>query len=361
MGTLSLPSLTLYGIGEIIGGGIFVLLGQVIKHAGNDAWKSILISGIAAMMTGMSYVSMSKKHLRDSAEYDFVKSAFGKFPAIINTISIIFAGIFTSATVANAFGKYVQNIIDIDPKIIGVVFIAILTAVNLIGLKSSTIINNIITAIEILSLVALSVYGLNKGKIKDLPKNKGVIYGAFIFTFAYWGFESIVKFASDTKNTKITTTAIVLSIAICAAIYILVSQMATRYYKEGSDTIIADVASNLFGNKGVIIFTGIAMLSMFNTAMIPLLTRARLLSSAFGNKGIFAMDRNRVPRYMVIAMALITAVICYFGNLENLTQSSNYLTLFSLLTINLSAFYLKKSLTPILGIISIIILLFKSQ
>jgi basic amino acid/polyamine antiporter, APA family len=97
----------MYGIGLILGAGIYVIIGDVAGIAGNAMWISFIIAAFIALLTGFSYAELSSIFPKSAAEYVFAKNAFGNdFAASIIGCLIIFVAIVSAATVAVAITEF---------------------------------------------------------------------------------------------------------------------------------------------------------------------------------------------------------------------------------------------------------------
>src|SRR3989344_2486361 len=75
---LGFAELTMYGIGIIVGAGIYVLVGQAAGIAGNGGWLGFLLGAIVASFTGLSYAELSSAYPGASGESNYIKQAFGQ-------------------------------------------------------------------------------------------------------------------------------------------------------------------------------------------------------------------------------------------------------------------------------------------
>src|SRR3989338_6753057 len=94
---LSFIEVTLAGVGIILGAGIYALIGIASSHAGNLIWLSFLVSGIIAILTGLSYAELSTLFHNNSGEYDYIKASLSKRLAFLMGLSVILAGVISGA------------------------------------------------------------------------------------------------------------------------------------------------------------------------------------------------------------------------------------------------------------------------
>ena len=109
---LSLFSLSLFGVGIILGAGIYAILGAAAGVAGASLWISFLMAAIVALLTGLSYCELATLYPKAGAEYTYLKKAYPDkewVPFILGFI-LLFAGCATAATIAIGFGSYLNQI-----------------------------------------------------------------------------------------------------------------------------------------------------------------------------------------------------------------------------------------------------------
>ena len=89
----------LMAVGQIIGAGIFILIGKSAKYANKFTWLAFLIAGILSILSGFSYVELSTIFKRNAAENDYIGSVFGEKIGLLSTIILLLIGVFTITTV----------------------------------------------------------------------------------------------------------------------------------------------------------------------------------------------------------------------------------------------------------------------
>src|SRR3989344_6019016 len=157
---LSLFQTTFYGIGIILGAGIYVLIGEAAGIAGNAVWLSFGIAALIAAFTGLSYAELSSMYPKDAAEYVYAQNAFGKpwFSFGIEWV-MVFTGIVSAATVALGFGRYFNYLFGFDIIIAAILLVMVLSLLNYKGIKESANFNLVSTIIEMLGLLIIIAIG----------------------------------------------------------------------------------------------------------------------------------------------------------------------------------------------------------
>jgi len=128
---MGLFHLTMYGVGLILGAGIYVLIGEAAGFAGDSVWIAFVLGSIVALFAGLSYAELSSIFPKAAAEYTFVKNAFKNnfFAFIIGWLTAI-TSMIMAATVALGFGGYFSEFLNIPIVISAIALIGILSIIN---------------------------------------------------------------------------------------------------------------------------------------------------------------------------------------------------------------------------------------
>jgi APA family basic amino acid/polyamine antiporter len=249
---LGLLLLLLYGLGTIIGAGIYVVIGAVAEAAGPAMPLAFLASAGLAAITGLAYVELSVRHPEAAGEVSYVSQAFhsGWLSRLVG-LALIFVAIVAGASIARGTAGYVNEYFQVAAWIPGALIVFLFTAVACLGVRESVGIAAALSLVEIGGLVFVFVLGADA--LGALPEKAGslipgdgagwlgVLSGAFIAFFAFLGFEALVNMAEETPNPERTLPRVlVLSVVISAAIYGLVALVA----------VLAVGATALAGAKG---------------------------------------------------------------------------------------------------------------
>jgi basic amino acid/polyamine antiporter, APA family len=298
MKELTYIDVVLIGIGYILGAGIYTLLGLISKYSGNMIWLSILITGIISLITAYSYMQMAKTSDQNETEYDQIKNSFGSNTALVVISLAIISTIFSASVISIGFGNYLQSLIGI-PSIIGGSLILLTTCyINIIGLRETVNVNSITTILEILGLLIIIVMGYSKWNYKTLTQRpsggiNSILYGSYMFSFAFFGFETLIRLSEETINSKeVIPKAIRDSIIFTMILYILVGMSAISLIgpkRLGSSLApLSEVVKDINPMMAKIIGV-IALGSAYNTVLMTLLTNSRLMY------GLIERDIIRIP------------------------------------------------------------------
>jgi len=307
---LNLYDLILSNIGYIIGAGIFVLIGKTINIAGNAAWVSVILSGLFIYFISNSYIKVHLEYLSNDAEYLAIKDKYG---AIISNIAIVITIISIIAivyVVLLGFGSYFSSMVGnaINPFISSLIGLLFAVIINIYGIELTANINSFFTLSGIIGLFLLIILGfiyifnnwkttlsnfitknITKDTIKDIIKNINVInilYGAFIFVFAYFGFELIIRLNAESENNeKDIPEAIKYSIWFAIIIYTLMAIIIIGVFGGDIDKIsnnikpLSILISKLTKNTLIIKYIELCGVGLtWNTILLSITYGSRLLT-----------------------------------------------------------------------------------
>jgi APA family basic amino acid/polyamine antiporter len=277
---------TSYGVGIILGAGIYALIGPAASVAGNSIWISFIIGALISSFTGLSYAELSTMFPKAAAEYVYVKSAFNNaLPAFLTGWLIIFTGAVSASTVALGFASYFKALFNYPIVFTALILIALLSFLNFCGIEESSRVNVLFTAIEIAGLLLIIFLGMSRfGKVNyfETPSVHGIFSAAALMFFAYLGFEDIVNIAEETKNpTKNLPRALILSVLITTILYVLValSAVSLANWKAlgDSDAPLAYAASKAMGDTAFSLMSYIALFATANTVLIISIVGSRMI------------------------------------------------------------------------------------
>jgi basic amino acid/polyamine antiporter, APA family len=275
---VSLFQAAMYGVGLILGAGIYVLMGDVVGIAGNAMWISFVIAAVIAAFTGLSYAELSSMFPKSAAEYVFVKNAFkNNLVAFVTGWLITFVAIASAAAVAIGFSGYFASFLpQFDPVLSAIALVAALSAINFIGIRESMWMNTTFTLIELAGLATVVLAAVLLGLFAEVDYYEmppavstfslsagAIMSAAGLAFFAYFGFENLANISEETKNAPRTIPkALIISIAVTTGVYILVAVSAVALvgweWLSSTEAPLALAAEKAFGKVGVTVLSAIA-------------------------------------------------------------------------------------------------------
>jgi len=355
---LGLFQVTMYGVGLILGAGIYVLVGQAAALAGDLVWASFLLAAGVSVFTGLSYAELAAMYPHAAAEYVYVRRAFGRpFFAYLVGWLIVFAAVVSASTVALGFGGYAAALAGLPPIACAALLIVLLSGVNFIGIQESSWVNVVFTVVEASGLALIVVLGFTYASPRPVsyltsPMGlDGVLAAIALSLFAFIGFENIANIAEETKTpSKVLPRAFLLSIVITAVVYTLVALAVVRVLDGaalgGSAAPLADVAGVTIGPGGRVALSAIALFATSNTVLVLLVASSRILYG-MANQGSIPQalarvhPRTRTPWIAILAVMAIAVVFTLGGNLTTIANLAVFSIVLTFAVVNLAVIWLR--------------------
>ncbi|MGI9091636.1 MAG: APC family permease [Gemmatimonadaceae bacterium] len=344
--TLGMTDLTLIAMGTVIGSGIFLVPGVVLRETGAQTGPALLVwaaAGVLSLLGALTYAEMGAMKPEAGGLYVYIRDAFGHLPAFLygwTSFFVIASG--SIATLAVAFSGYFGQILPIGPiasRLISVFVIAVIAAINVRGTRKSASVQNWTTGIKVAALVALSVALIAFGRgsqahaitwpVSLMPSLMSGIGAAMIgVLWAYEGWQYVTFSAGETRDPQKTfPRAITLATAAMIVIYMLANlgyiAALGPVAAAQSDHIAADAAGALLGHAAGKVVGALILVSIFSAANGIMLTAPRMYF-AMARDGVFFQrlaiihPRFGTPAFAILAIALWAAVLAVSGTFEQL-------------------------------------------
>ncbi len=378
--TLTLKELIAMGVGGMVGGGIFSVLGLAVLQAGHAAPIAFALGGIIALITGVSYTKLGLTFHSDGGSFTYLEHAFThKNIAGMGGWLLLAGYIGTMALYAYTFGVYGSAMIGksflsptVNQHLLASLILLIFLGINLRGVKSAGSSEDVIVAVKLLILGIFAVVGLFSIKSNYLlpifnRSGTQILMGAALIFVAYEGFELIPNAVNEMENPRRDLgRAIIYSIIITTVVYILVSLVAVgnllpadiNKYKEYA---LAVAAKPALGQAGFLLIGLGALLSTASAINATMFGSARLgmaMAQDAELPRVFSY-RERTADIPWVSMVVIATLTLVFVNIADLTiissfASSTFLLIFA--AINLSALKIRRKVNiagwiPLLGFI----------
>lgn len=358
---VKLPYLVLYGLGTILGAGIYILISKVALQANIFTPLSFLIAGIIVAFTAFTYAELAGRYPKSAGEAAFVSHAFHK-PFISFTIGLLIAatGIVSSATIVSGFAGYLNILVEVDSTIAETLLVITLGLIAFWGISESVKIASLMTLIEIVGLLLVIFVSLDNLSLEittstDLNMNltiwTGIFAGAFLAFYAFIGFEDMVNIAEEViEPEKNMPKGIIIVLIVSTVFYMLVALVAV--FAMPMDKLLASTApfSDIVEANSTIPVSVITLISLFavvNGALIQIIMSSRLLygMSRQGVLPAFLATVHSVTRVPHKATALVSALILLltlFFELESLAKLTSYIVIVIFITMNISLLVIKR-------------------
>ena len=355
---MGLFHLTMYGVGLILGAGIYVLIGEAAGIAGDSVWIAFALGSIVALFAGFSYAELSSIFPKAAAEYVFIKNAFKNnfFAFVIGWLTAI-TSIITAATVALGFGGYFAEFVNVPIIFSAIGLLLVLSIINFIGIRESAWTNAIFTIIEATGLILIIVIGFTFSNPEPVNYTEspsgipGIAIAFVLIFFAFIGFEDMANVAEEVKKPKKTLPkAIILSVVISGVIYILVSLAVVRVVNweelANSAAPIALVAQRGLGSEAHILLSAIALFAITNTVLITLVAGSRIFYGMAREKVFPSIlekihFKTKTPWIAIIVIMITGIAFTFIGDIVIVANITVFAIVITFAAVNLAVIVLR--------------------
>lgn len=344
---LGLRDLVLLIVGTVIGSGIFLVPGAILRPLGNSVGLAIavwLTGGFLSLLGALTYGELSALKPDAGGLYVHIRDCFGRFPAFLFGWTLFFVISSGSvATLAVAFSNYLAEFVPLNAsmaKVVSVLVIAVIAIVNVRGTRHSANLQNLTTTIKVLAILAMStallVFGKNSFSLVGVssPPSSGVSvvsgFGLAMISvlWAYEGWQYATFSAGETINAQrnyprafVAGTAVLIFIYVFANVGYIAALGASGV--AGSNRVAASALATVFNPAVAKVLTITILISIFSAANSVILTSPRVYY-AMARDGLFFNRLSEVhprfgtPAFAVIAAAAWSAVLAASGTFEQL-------------------------------------------
>lgn len=355
---VSLFSATVYGVGVILGAGVYVLVGEATGLAGNAVWLAFLFAALVSSFTGLSYMELISMFPQSAAEYIYAKQAFTHRVVAFQIGWVeIFADIVATAAVSLGFAGYFFALFGIPVVPVALALILIMSIVNLVGIKESARINTIFSLIEILGLIFIVLLAASSGRLMtvnylDMPFGiTGILSASALIFFAYIGFEDLANISEEVVNPKRNVPrALLYAVLITTAIYLLVGVAVVSVVPwpdlAASPAPLALVVSTVLGDQAAGVMSVIALFATANTVLVGLIVGSREIYG-MSRDGSLPKALSRIhpkrgtPWIAGIATMLVTVAFVVLGQIKLVASITDFGTFYVFIFVNASAIVLR--------------------
>ena len=358
--------MALYGLGSMLGAGIYGLMGKVAGEVGNAIWLAFLVALVAALLTALSYASLGSRYPRAAGAAYVTQRAYG-FPLLsfVVGLALVCSGLTSIATQSRVFAANIAGLFGLEAlpvEWLALGFLLILTGIVFRGIRESMWVNVLCTLVEAGGLLLVIVVGMSYwGSVDyfEMPPSVGddlpillIMQGAVLAFFAFIGFEDMYNVAEETRDPERTVPlGLILAMALAAILYVAVAVTAVSVvpWQDLAEAPgpITEMVNRAAPAIPPIVFTAITLFAVANTALVNYVTASRLiygmarqglLPSMLGN----VHDGRRTPHIAIAALFLILAPLALLGTIAELAAATVLLLLLVFTVVNGALFVLKR-------------------
>lgn len=340
--SLSLLGAVSMGTGVMIGAGLFALTGQLAEHAGGLFPLAFLAAAVVTGFSAYSYIKVCQVAPSAGGVAMILKKCYG--PGTITagcSLLMYFSMVINQSLVARTFGTYTLQLFDAKDQAwlvpaLGVGLLVVAFLVNIAGNKVISNLSKVTAAVKVGGIALLAGVGLwTSGLSFEVAETASVqsisVIGFLTATalgiLAYKGFTTITNSGAELVEPKKNVgRAIIISIAICAVLYVLVSlavagSLTIQEIVGARDYALAEAARPVFGNVGVGLTVGLAIVATVSgviasvfaiSRMLAMLTKMQLVPhSHFGMPG-------RIQKHTLVYTIVLAMVLTIFLDLSRI-------------------------------------------
>ena len=368
--TLGRWQVLFYGLGSMLGAGIYALVGRAAESLGNAVWLAFLMAMIAALLTGLSYACVGGRYAKAGGAAYVTQRALGK-PAISYMVglAVMMSGLTSMATGSQAIAENLEKALGfaLPIKLVAIGFVFLVGCVIFRGMRESMWLNIVCTVVEASGLLFIIVVGVRYwGGVNYLEtpadfQGAGsgitlalVLQGAVLMFFSFIGFEDILNVSEEVKEPKkdipfgligamILATLIYMAVAITAVSVLPWRELAA------SKTPLMEVAHRAAPwFKGIDrVYLGITIFAIGNTALLNYLMGSRLLYG-MSRQGLLpsALGKlhaaRKTPHLAILVLFAIVCALILSGGVKPLAEATVLLLLMVFTLVNVSLVILKR-------------------
>ncbi len=359
--TMGLGALTVYGVGDMLGAGIYGLMGKAAGLMGNAVWLAFVMAMFTALLTGLSYANIGSRYPRAAGAPYVVQRAF-RVPAVpfILGLGVAASGLTSMATGSRVIAGYLQSLgLRLPTEVLAAGFLVLLSLVVFRGIRESTWMNLVCTAVELTGLLIVIGVGVRYwGSVDylEVPSAAGqggveagisaglLLQGAVLTFFSFIGFEDILNVAEEVKQPRTTLPwGLLLALLISTCLYVLVaiSAVSVLPYRElgQSEAALVDVVRKAAPVFPPTLFTAICVFAVANTALLNYVMGSRLLYG-MSRQGLLPArlghvhPGRRTPHVAILVLLGCVLALALLGDIRQLADATSLLLLGAFMVVN---------------------------
>lgn len=361
---LTLPLLTLYGLGVTVGAGIYVLVGATAAEAGFYAPVSFLLAAAVVAFTGFSYSELSTRFPVSAGEAAYVGEGLNsRILAMTVGLMVAASGVVSSAAISIGATAYLGHLVPVTPVVLTTLIIVVLGLAAVWGILESVAMAAVITLIEIGGLCFVVFYGFTVrpdllgdiGRLVpplEIGAWSGIVSAGLLAFFAFVGFEDMANVAEEVKDPhRNMPRAIIYTLVIATIIYLAVVSVVTLTVPMGALSASSAPLTLVFENAGDTtkgLFNVIAALATINGVLIQMIMASRVLYglASQGDLPKKIAYVHPVTHTPLVATGIVVAVVlglALFLPIAKLAETTSLVVLVVFMAVNLALIRIKLS------------------
>jgi len=390
------PLLFLFILGDVLGAGIYALMGTLAEDVGGALWVPLVVALLLALLTAGSYAELVTKYPRAGGAAIFAERAY-RTPIVSFLVgfSMLAAGVVSAAGLSLAFaGEYLSSLLapvmDVPQIPAAIVFLLLVAALNARGITESMRGNVIMTVVELSGLVIVIVVvavmlGGGRGdvsRVAEFPEGSNAalatLSAAIVAYYSFVGFETSANVAEEVRDpSRVYPKALFGSLATAGVVYVLVALASSaalppEELQESTGPLLAVVEATGAGIPSWV-FSLIALVAVANGALLTMIMASRV-TYGMAEQGLLpgvlgkVLPKRRTPWVAIAATTVVAIALTSVGDVGTLAETVVLLLLFVFISTNVAVLVLRRdrvehehfrvwTVVPVLGTLSCVLLL----
>ncbi len=390
------PLLFLFILGDVLGAGVYVLVGEVAGQVGGAVWLALLLALVLALLTAASYAELVTKYPRAGGAAVFAQRAYGSpLVSFVVGFCMLAAGVVSAAALALGFaGDYLAPFLTVPQVPTAIAFLALVALVNARGVRESLGANTVMTVIEVsglLLVVVLAGVVLGRGdgdlsRVTQFPEGvspfTATLGAALVAFYSFVGFETSANVAEEVRDVRrVYPRALFGALAVAGAVYVLVALAASTVLSPAqlgaSSGPLLDVVRAADAGIPDWLYGAIALVAIANGALLTQIMASRL-TYGMAHQGLLpaalgrVLPKRRTPWAAIVVTTLVAMALTAVGDFGELAGAVVLLLLVVFVSTNLAVLVLRRdrvahdhfrapTAAPVLALVSCLVLLTQVQ
>jgi APA family basic amino acid/polyamine antiporter len=383
-------------LGDVLGAGIYALVGEIAGEVGGAIWVPMLVALLLALLTATSYAELVTKYPRAGGSAVFAERAF-KRPVVSFLVGycMLAAGVVSAAGLALAFaGDYLSVFLDVPAVPAALVFLVVVALVNARGISESMRANLVMTVIEVSGLVLVVVLGAivfgrgdgDVGRVVEFPDGvspgSAVLGAAILAYYSFVGFETSANVAEEVRDvSRVYPKALFGALLTAGVVYVAIGLVASIVLPTdelaGSTGPLLEVVRATGLGVPDQLFSAIALIAVANGALLTMIMASRMVFGLAGQRLLppvlgAVLPGRRTPWVAIVVTTVVAMALTLIGDLGDLANIVVLLLLLVFVSTNASVLVLRRDpvdhehftapvVVPVLAIGSCLLLLWKQE
>jgi amino acid transporter len=376
-GSLSLTDLILFGLGNVVGAGIFIIISKSIFFGGNFSLYALLTVAAISMIMGFCYIEIYGRYSSSITEYLAVKNTMGEGVGQITLYAIYMFALLSGVTIVTAMAKYACkcDLVDSVKKnmlwttdshhstletAFSVALLFIIAFINFLGIETSKMVANSISVVMlavILGIIVLSLPYIEWDKLTASAPSSATkpwdnfVLSAILSLFLYNGYDFLVKISDESANPENNKTALIATIGMTTLLYagIMIAGICVLGYKKAGTThnIVTNLYEILTTSKWASAVYMAGLFIMFNTGFLSIMSATKFMEGLGKENKIFMSEfwaktnEYDAPSNAIWITLAISVFFALFNNATLMAIFSNFTCVATLILISIALLILR--------------------